>query len=64
MASPNRSFTVRRITEQDIRDIYWMHAVLAGELTLTRRAILLAQTRSPTSPGLRLRTRSAGAGEA
>ena len=29
--------------------------------TLTRRAILLAQTRSPTSPGLRLRTRSAGA---
>lgn len=36
IASPNRSFTVRRITEQDIRDIYWMHAVLAGELT--RRA--------------------------
>ena len=31
--------------------------------TLTRRAILLAQTRSPTSPGLRLRTRSAGTGE-
>ena len=33
IASPNRSFTVRRITEHDIRDIYWMHAVLAGELT-------------------------------
>ena len=31
--------------------------------TVTRRAILLAQTRSPTSPGPRLRTRSAGAGE-
>ena len=38
IASPNRSFTVRRITEHDIRDIYWMHAVLAGELT--RRACL------------------------
>lgn len=38
IASPNRSFTVRRITEQDIRDIYWMHAMLAGELT--RRACL------------------------
>jgi DNA-binding GntR family transcriptional regulator len=38
IASPNRSFTVRRITEQDIGDIYWMHAVLAGELT--RRACL------------------------
>ncbi len=33
IASPNRSFIVRRITEQDIRDTYWMHAVLAGELT-------------------------------
>jgi DNA-binding GntR family transcriptional regulator len=38
IASPNRSFTVRRITEQDVRDIYWMHAILAGELT--RRACL------------------------
>ena len=36
IAAPSRSFTVRRITEDDIRDIYWMHAVLAGELT--RRA--------------------------
>lgn len=33
VAAPNRSFTVRPIREEDIRDIYWAHAVLAGELT-------------------------------
>lgn len=32
-ASPNRSFRVVRVSRQDIRDIYWMHSVLAGELT-------------------------------
>ena len=32
-ASPNRSFRIVRHTREDIRDIYWMHAVLAGELT-------------------------------
>jgi DNA-binding GntR family transcriptional regulator len=31
-ASPNRSFRVVRSTREDIRDIYWIHAVLAGEL--------------------------------
>lgn len=30
--SPNRSFRVSRTTRDDIRDIYWMHAELAGEL--------------------------------
>lgn len=35
-ANPNRSFTVARTTESDVRDIYWMHATLAGELA--RRA--------------------------
>jgi DNA-binding GntR family transcriptional regulator len=32
-ASPSRSFTVVRTTPDDVRDIYWMHATLAGELT-------------------------------
>jgi DNA-binding GntR family transcriptional regulator len=32
-ASPNRSFRIVRNTREDIRDIYWMHAVLAGQLT-------------------------------
>jgi DNA-binding GntR family transcriptional regulator len=32
-ASPNRSFRIVRNTREDISDIYWMHAVLAGELT-------------------------------
>jgi DNA-binding GntR family transcriptional regulator len=31
-ASPNRSFRVVRHTLEDIRDIYWMHATLSGEL--------------------------------
>lgn len=31
-ASPNRSFRIVRNTHEDIRDIYWMHAALAGEL--------------------------------
>src|SRR5207244_1357424 len=31
-ASPNRSFTIVRTTQTDVRDIYWMHAMLAGEL--------------------------------
>ena len=35
-ASPNRSFRVVRTTTDDVRDSYWMHAMLAGELT--RRA--------------------------
>ena len=39
-ASPNRSFTVVPITQADVRDIYWMHATLAGELT--SRACALA----------------------
>lgn len=35
-AEPNRSFTIAPTTREDVQDIYWMHAVLAGELT--RRA--------------------------
>jgi DNA-binding GntR family transcriptional regulator len=31
-ASPNRSFRIVRITRDDIRDIYWVHSMLAGEL--------------------------------
>jgi DNA-binding GntR family transcriptional regulator len=31
-ASPNRSFRIVRTTREDIQDIYWMHATLAGEL--------------------------------
>lgn len=31
-ASPNRSFRIIRSTREDIQDIYWMHATLAGEL--------------------------------
>jgi DNA-binding GntR family transcriptional regulator len=34
--SPNRSFRVVRTTREDIRDLYWVHATLAGELA--RRA--------------------------
>lgn len=34
--SPNRAFSVIRSSPQDIRDVYWMHATLAAELT--RRA--------------------------
>ncbi len=30
---PNRSFKLIPITRDDIRDIYWIHATLAGELT-------------------------------
>jgi DNA-binding GntR family transcriptional regulator len=32
-STPNRSFTVTRTSREDVRDIYWMHSVLAGELT-------------------------------
>ena len=31
-ASPNRSYRVVRTTREDIEDVYWMHATLAGEL--------------------------------
>jgi DNA-binding GntR family transcriptional regulator len=33
IAESNRSFSVADTTEDDIRDIYWMHATFAGELT-------------------------------
>ena len=32
-ATPNRSYRVVRTTRDDIEDIYWMHATLAGELS-------------------------------
>jgi DNA-binding GntR family transcriptional regulator len=32
-STPNRSFTVTRTSREDVRDIYWMHSMLAGELT-------------------------------
>ena len=35
-ASPNRSFNVVSTTADDIRDLFWVHGILAGELT--RRA--------------------------
>jgi DNA-binding GntR family transcriptional regulator len=35
-SSPNRSFTITRTSREDVRDVYWMHSMLAGELT--RRA--------------------------
>lgn len=35
-AEPNRSFTIAPTTREDVQDVYWMHAMLAGELT--RRA--------------------------
>jgi DNA-binding GntR family transcriptional regulator len=35
-AEPNRSFSIAPTTREDVKDIYWMHAGLAGELT--RRA--------------------------
>lgn len=28
----NRAFTVARTTREDVRDVYWVHATLAGEL--------------------------------
>src|SRR4051794_30349776 len=31
--SPNRYYRVAPITKDDINDIYWMHSMLAGELT-------------------------------
>jgi DNA-binding GntR family transcriptional regulator len=31
-ASPNRSFRIARTTRDDVRDIYWIHSVVAGEL--------------------------------
>jgi DNA-binding GntR family transcriptional regulator len=34
VADANRSFSVTLTTEDGIRDIYWMHSVLAGELTV------------------------------
>lgn len=34
--SPNRSFSVVPTTREDVRDVFWIHATLAGELT--RRA--------------------------
>lgn len=48
-AAPNRSFSVVHTTREDIRDIYWMHAMLAGELTA--RACRGAD--EPTLDGLR-----------
>jgi DNA-binding GntR family transcriptional regulator len=33
VAESNRSFSVANTTEAGIRDIYWIHSVLAGELT-------------------------------
>jgi DNA-binding GntR family transcriptional regulator len=33
IAEANRSFRITETTESEIRDIYWMHAVLAAELT-------------------------------
>jgi DNA-binding GntR family transcriptional regulator len=33
VAESNRSFSVANTTESGIRDIYWIHSVLAGELT-------------------------------
>lgn len=33
-ATPNRSFTVTRTSREDVRDIYWVHSMLAGELTM------------------------------
>lgn len=32
-SEPNRSFTIVRTSREDVRDIFWMHAMLAGELT-------------------------------
>ena len=32
IASANRSFEVAHTTEQGIRDVYWIHGILAGEL--------------------------------
>ncbi len=32
-ATPNRSYAVTPMTRHDIRDIYWMHSTIAGELT-------------------------------
>jgi DNA-binding GntR family transcriptional regulator len=37
-AEPNRSFRVVNSTKEDARDSYWVHSVLAGELT--RRACI------------------------
>lgn len=36
IAEPNRSFTIARNTEDDLRDVFWLHATIAGELS--RRA--------------------------
>lgn len=36
--SPNRAFTVVAATREDVRDVFWMHALLLAELT--RRACL------------------------
>jgi DNA-binding GntR family transcriptional regulator len=33
VAESNRSFSVANTSEDDIRDIYWMHGTFAGELT-------------------------------
>lgn len=41
--SPNRAFSVIRSSPEDIQDVYWMHAVLAAELT--RRACLHADAK-------------------
>ena len=32
IAEPNRSFTVGRNTEDDLRDMFWLHSVLAAEI--------------------------------
>ena len=39
-AAPNRSFHVVRTTANDVRDVFWVHSILAAELT--RRATLAA----------------------
>ena len=35
--SPNRSFSVVPLTREDVSDVFWIHATLAGELT--KRAV-------------------------
>lgn len=48
-ASPNRSFRIVRTTREDIQDVYWMHATLAGELAAR------ACRRQPEDRGLLVR---------
>lgn len=45
-ASPNRAFTVVRLTPADVQDVYWLHEILSAELASRACSRLAGPTRA------------------